>query len=550
VRTAGDDKVYVAQAVEMARQGAWFSQTLAGEPNYYKGPLHYIFLRVGMIFFGNSMWATVWMNLFLILIASVMIGRIVQRNMREFTGWPFFAGMFFAMNAGIYSHAFASQMEVGTACLLAIGLYHLDKAGPGKGDLKFWIIAGITGWLKSPLHSVFLGSAAMLFWAYTGELIPRIKSAKAWGAALVGILVCCAGYLPAALLDWKNFFETYVQRETLQKPANGSKWHYPVVPFFTYFLLPWMIPSFVAYYDGISRYWRRSRPIRSTIGSRRVVALGVSLVIPSVAFFIWHPYRGQNYNLPAISGLILIVTSLWATRANTWNKYYQISLGLTSLLVFGVVSALTYFTRHYDPMPFWWSSWRLPILWLGFVLTARGIWREGINLNMARPDSLARRSIWLFLALGGLIATLGEREMIDIRDRIYQSRKTGEKLLVSYYNLPKHPNPCCTNIWSEWGYLNFMIPYPVSGLFTEAQLLDAVKRGHLILVPGDEWLADMHAKLDAIYPPSKWKVDPWKRWKTKGKNAQGVPAWQESWDTRDLSKLEKNYFMVKIDTTP
>ena len=32
VRPAGDDKVYVSQAVEMARSGHWFLQTLANVP--------------------------------------------------------------------------------------------------------------------------------------------------------------------------------------------------------------------------------------------------------------------------------------------------------------------------------------------------------------------------------------------------------------------------------------------------------------------------------------------------------------------------------------
>lgn len=543
VRPAGDDKVYVSQAIEMAERGAWFTQTLGGEPNYYKGPLHYILLRLGMIVFGDSMWATVWMNLFLLLIASVLLGRIVQRNMRDFPGWPFFAGLAFALNAGIYSHVFASQMEVETACLMAICLYLLDRSEGGKADLRFWIFCGLTGWLKSPLHSVLMGGTALLFWAWNRELLARVKSPQAWAAAAFGVFVCAAGYAPAYFLDGESFWNTYILRETFHKPPNGSKWHYPVIPFFTFFLLPWMLPAFVAFYDGLSRFWRRSRPIRSTPGSRRVVALGCALVAPSVAFFIWHPYRGQNYNLPVIGGLILVVTSLWASRSATWNKYYEAALGLTALVLIAVPTALTLITRHYDPMPFWWSSWRLPTLWLGFFLTARGFWREGITLHMLRPDSLARRSLWMWLALGGFLSTLGEREMIDVRDRIYLAQKNKETLTMSYYNLQK-------NIWSEWGYLNFQIPFRVRGLFSQQQLEEAVQRGDLILVPGDEWLADMRAKLEARYPFPKWKVEPWKRWKTKGKNAAGVPAWKESWETRDLSKLEKDFYMVKIDTRP
>src|SRR3989338_7031520 len=70
VRPAWDDKVYVSQAVEMAQNGHWFLQTLGGEPNYYKGPIHYILLRIGIAIFGLSMWATVYMSLILVILGS------------------------------------------------------------------------------------------------------------------------------------------------------------------------------------------------------------------------------------------------------------------------------------------------------------------------------------------------------------------------------------------------------------------------------------------------------------------------------------------------
>jgi 4-amino-4-deoxy-L-arabinose transferase-like glycosyltransferase len=539
IRTAGDDKVYVSQAVEMAAQGSWFMQTLGNEPNYYKGPMHYIFLRMGMGVFGDSMWATVWMNLVLVILAAIAIGAIVHRNMREFEGWGFWAGVAFAVNAGIFSHMFASQMELEMAAFFVFGLYFLDRSGPGIADLKFWVIAGLAGWLKSPLHAVFLGSTAILFWAWQGELWPRLRRPSAWASAIVGIAVCGLGYLPPFLMDGENWWNTYVLRETFHKPSNGAPWHYPIIPLFTYSLLPWMFPAFVAFADGISRLWRKERLIKSTPGSKRVVALGVCLVIPSVLFFLWHGYRGQNYNLPTIGGLFLVIAGTWATRAEKWNKAYGFSLGLTAVILFLVPILFTVITRQFDPMPFWWSSWLLPLLWVGALFTARGFWREGVTFQMARPASLARRSFWFFVALGALTSTLGEREMVDVRHRIFGAKKDGENLKVSYYNLQK-------NIWSEWGYLNFQIPYPVSGLFNEADLFRAVRGGELILVPGDEWLEKMKAAVDKEFPGAKYSVEPWRRWKTKGKNAEGVPVWRQAWDSRDLSKLEKHFYMVRV----
>jgi 4-amino-4-deoxy-L-arabinose transferase-like glycosyltransferase len=539
VRPAGDDKVYVSQAVEMAAQGNWFLHTLGGEPDYYKGPLHYLFLRAGMILFGDSMWATVYMNLLLVILGAMALGAIVHRHMREFDGWAVWTGMAFAVSAGIYSHVFASQMEVENAALFAIGLYFLDRAGPGKADLKFWIVAGLSGWLKSPLHSLLLGLTALIFWAWQKELLPRMRSPGAWLAAAAGVAVCTLGYLPAFLFDQDAFIATYIVRETLNKGANGAPWHYPIIPLFTYSLLPWMLPAFVAYADGISRLWRRKRPVRTTPGARRVMALGIALIIPSVFFFIYHPYRGQNYNLPVIGGLVLWVAAVWATRAEHWSKFYSFTLGLTAVLLLVVPAVLTYVSRHFDPMPFWWPSWLLPVLWIGALLSARGLWREGVTFHMARPASLSRRPLWFFLGLGFFLTVIGEREMVDIRDRIYTSRKESETLQVSYYNLQK-------NIWSEWGYLNFQIPYPVRGLFSEEQLLAAVEKGDLILVPGEYWLDEMRKQVGERFPEAEWTVEPWRRWKTKGKNADGVPAWKEAWTSRDLSKLERNYYMVRV----
>lgn len=539
VRPAGDDKVYVSQAIEMAEAGNWFLQRLGNEGNYYKGPLHYILLRVGMALFGFKMWVTIYMNLILVILGALAIGSIVHRNMREYEGWAFWAGFAFAVNAGIFSHVFASQMEVETAAFFAIGLYFLDRSGRGWKDLKFWLVAGLTGWLKSPLHSVLLGSAAILFWGYTKELWPRILSLEAWLCALAGILVCTVGYAPAFLLDRDVFIYAYVNRETLWKPSNGTPWHYPITPFFTYSLLPWMLPGFVAYFDFLTRFFRKQRAVKATVGSRRVVALGAALIIPNVAFFLYHPYRGQNYNLPAMGGLILLVAGTWATRAKSWDKAYSLSLALTALAILSVPLSINYVTSHFNPMPFWWPSWQMAVIWIGALLTARGFWKEGVSFQMIRPDSLARRSLWLFLALGTLMATFGEREMIDVRDRIYTAKKNNETLNLTYYNLQK-------NIWSEWGYLNFMIPYKVRGLFTEEDLAASIKNGDTILVPGDEWIADMKPRVEKLFPKATWKMEPWRRWKTKGKNEQGVPAWKEAWDLKDLSKVERNFYMVHI----
>ena len=86
LRMAGDEKVYVTQSVEMAREGRWFVQTLAGEPSYFKGPLHYVLTRVGLGVFGNRLLAGTWMNLALALLAGLAMHRLGKKRWNDKAG--------------------------------------------------------------------------------------------------------------------------------------------------------------------------------------------------------------------------------------------------------------------------------------------------------------------------------------------------------------------------------------------------------------------------------------------------------------------------------
>src|SRR5271169_1005332 len=79
VRTAGDEKVYVSEALEMAAHGNWFVQRLQDQPDYYKGPLHYILVRIGLIVFGHSPWAALYMNYLLLIVGALSIAALVRK---------------------------------------------------------------------------------------------------------------------------------------------------------------------------------------------------------------------------------------------------------------------------------------------------------------------------------------------------------------------------------------------------------------------------------------------------------------------------------------
>ncbi len=549
-RTAGDDKVYVAQAVEMERDGSWFVQTLSDEPDYRKGAFHYIALRLGFIVFGDSMWATVYMNLILIVLASIAVAAMTGRHLGGDHNWAFWAGTAFALNGGIFSHAFASQMEVALACVFAIGLYFLDLANSkdGSKDWMFWLVAGFAGMIKSPLHAVLLGTSGILFWIATGTLLSRLKSPKAWLAMASGVLFCVVSYLPPILLDYENFMATYLGRETFEKGSNGAPWHYPITPLFTYSLIPWMFAAIVAYFDGFRRFFLRIKGWKSQkkvdfakqSGHERLVLLGWCLIIPSIVFFLYHPYRGQNYNLPVIAGLIVWLAALWSTSQGVWRKAYRVSMVLMGVIVLLVPILITIVVDHFRPMPIWWATWTLPVLWIGGVLTAKGYWDEAIRFEMLRPQVLARKSIWFFWAVGFFLVVIGEREMIDIRNVYKREVEKKPEISFAYYNLHM-------NVWSEWAYLRFWAGVPVYGLHKEESIKRAIENRDMVIVLNEEQRKEVRDLVIEDYPNLKIKSTVWRRWKTKGRDKNGVPAWKRAWKQQDLSVIEKHYYILSFE---
>ena len=543
IRVAGDDKVYVAQALEMKKEGRWFVQTLAEEPDYRKGPFHYILLRLGIMGMGNSMWSTVYMNLVLLLLASLALALLVQKYLGK--NWAVFSALAFSLNMGIYTHAYTSQMEVELACLLAISLFFLDRCSAnGRKDWCFWLIAGLAGTVKSPIHAIFLGVTALLFWLITGEWKERLRSIHAWWGLSLGIGFCLFSYAPAILLDYENFFETYIMRENFSKVSNQKPWYYPLTPLFTYFLIPWMFVSFVAYGDAIGRFFSflrkpKQRKKISFEGKNRLMLLSLCLLLPSILFFILHPYRGQNYNLPVISGLIILVTILASSANAFWKKIYRGVLFLTALKILALPILLTVLVEHYKPMPFWWNSWTIPILWVCSIWTAKSFIEEATFSKFTKPQVLARNATWFFMGIAVFMSVLGEREMLDLRSYQEEATIKNQKLELSYYNLQK-------NTWSEWGYLNFWLGFPVIGLHTEADLKDAIEKEKVILVPGEPYRTRLIRFVEKNFPNYKMEERIWKRWQTKVKDRKGLSIWKLSWNKRDFSVLEKEYTIMRF----
>jgi 4-amino-4-deoxy-L-arabinose transferase-like glycosyltransferase len=523
LRMAGDEKVYLTQAIEMAREGRWFVQTLADEPNYFKGPLHYILVRIGMAVFGNRLIAGTWMNGAFALASALAVFSLIRRRWNEKSA--VLLGIAMALNVGIVSHAFASQMEVEVAAFFTFAFVALAKSEekPGfKYEALFWITAGMAGWSKSPLHSVLISLGGLIYWTWNGSLLQKLRTPRFWAAGFLGAFVGILGYLPAAIADFPNFYEFFILREQFAKANNSRAWHYPMMPLL-HFALPW---TFIVL-AGFKRLpllfaSNGARNANSTIDIP-LARIGLSMAIPSLLMWATWSYKGQNYNLPILPALLFFGWACFKGQPPRWTIRAAGALGLISgILLFAIVA-------HFSPLPAWWgTSWLVFALAGIAVFAACFLFSEDVRI-------LSIGAAGFFIAFSSFITPLGEREMIGMQKFI----KDHSRVKLHYYNLDP-------SIWSEWSLLQLSLHRPIYGVHKKHQLSEATKTGHAVVVQNRDWLNIVLNYWKKSYgttskPPV---IVPWTRWLTKGTTSNGESRWRSAWIGKDLSLLEREFYIV------
>jgi len=534
IRTSGDDKIYTNQVVDMAQAGNWFVQRLGDRPEYLKGPFHYVMVRLGMLAFGDegaSGWALLYMHLILILLGSWALASLMGRHLPDWQkrGGPFWLAFSFATCLGVFAYMFVSQMELELAALFAIGIWLLDRIPPGGVGLGFWLVTATIGWVKSPLQSVFLGISALLFWFWNGELWARLRVRGTWVGGIIGILVCIAGFLPAALTDWKNFFHYYIEWEMLARGSNGQAWSVPLLSVFGFYLIPWLATFLVAYlWLGLAApFWRQDPP------RARLIRLGFAVLLPSVMYFLFHRFRGEPNNLPVIAGLFVLLGAAYSSPNVFWRKAFAISMLFNLPWVLLLVAAISWVGIHFWPLPAWCPMWFFPTVLLGGLISAVGIFRYGFLGEGMRLDKLAISMVGFFLALGSVGWVIGEREMWDLRAEIGRNR-----IELAYYD----PG---FDAFSERGLLAFWIHQPVQAASSPEQAVRALADGKWLLVASDEQVAELESRVVREFPTLSIKRIPWRRWLTQGRRPDGTPAWKAAWESRDLTLLERQFWILQ-----
>lgn len=516
VRMAGDEKVYVAQAIEMFRRGSWFLQSLAEVPYYYKGPFHHWCLIAGFNLFGLQLISSVYMHWLLLAIAAPLLYRTLSK--RYDSEKSLLVTAMVVSNVGLISHAFASQMEVEVSFFYLLCFMALVRFKGPRGELFFWLAAGAVGWVKSPVHSFLIGSSALVFFAFERTLIARAKTLGFWLRILAGIAFCVLAYVPILVRDYSAFYTTFIAYEHMGRSEVWRGYRKTLEPLI-HFTLPWTPIALLALVGFVRR-------LRSNL-KYPFVATALGLSIPVILFWMHSPSQGQNYNLPSL-GLLLIAIVLPRSLTLRSTRFAVRTIGLI-----GWVATAALFTlyRHFAPMPTWYPFIYQVITLGSFLLFSfLFLFGQGVRTWMIG-------SAFFVLAFLSLAKPVGEREVIGLREHLNAYPSTG----LVYYNSTR-------TIFAEWGLLELTYHRPVKLVQDSAKLEHDFKVDTTFIVPYDEGFIDLKTKLDAR--GIRYEVTDWKRWWAKGKDEKNVSFWTLAYRAHRFDPLERNVKLVRIVGDP
>ena len=542
LRPSGDEKVYIAQALEMKERGTWFLQWLAGEQNYHKGPAFYLLLRIGFIIFGtSSMWSVLYMNLLGLLISALFIEKIFKKYLQKSSGISLFASLSYAYSVGMYFHMFASQMEALQVSFYAISLcfLYLSEYKESRTLYHFglWLSIGFLGLLKSPIYSVLPGLSVLLVWFLRKKFIERLANLKVLACVGSGVLLVMLGFAPAFFLDQENFINTYIIRETLSKGPNSVPWYASALPPFTLYLFPWVLPGITCFILAIWLIFRRKIEFTSEEGL--FLKCCVLFALPTIVFFTFHPYRSEVYTLPIISCTLSVFAILMGKPQVLKNSCLQLSFITSGFAFVFLCAAIVFLHFSIDPFPSeWWPSW----LTISFItLTALSLvflHRSIKNRYLINLTGLAISPIPFFIALALFLNALGKRDFMDFSSNIEQIESHNVQNLA-YLNMPRHT-------WSEWGALNMWLHHPVRGIHKMEELKKLVEMGGVLIVPErsiTDFIDLLHRKFESV----DYKINKIRRWMVHGKTQKGDMKTLEYFiKTGNLKDLERYDYWISF----
>jgi len=483
----GDQKTYIAVAMEMRERGEWLQPLLFGEPNYLKPPFQYWMTLLSWKVFGFHVFATFLPGVLALLGTGWLLNEIA--SLLGERRWYVNSGLWFAATAGAMTYALSAQMDIYVCLFYAgawwAGLKFLASTEDSERNVGWlyaaFLIAGLSSLVKSPLYAAFWVSGYLIYLLISGEWL-LFKNRHLYLAWAAGIFLGLLWFIILFARDGASFWDQYILHEQFQKGANGGKLADLWLP-----LLYMAFPFTLLLFTAIRSAWMGRR----TTAILRFVA---AWCIPPALFFSLFPYRTSLYLFILVPALSILVD--WGCfRANRTRTFLWLARATGFLMAIGL-SLIGFLLYRLEFIPVWLF---LALAFTG-VASAYVLW-----FGYMRVFTITALFAVLFFRIGSAEVAKSDRYgLIALMDHPapYQGAMLDEN----------------RDIWNEVGLLSISIGSPMKRLFGYDDVVEHLEN-HGVLILSDEQEDKYRITLDHAFEARgehlDWKV--WKRFKRRQK---------------------------------
>ncbi len=481
----GDQKTYIAVAMEMRERGEWIKPLLFGEGNYLKPPFQYWMTLLGWQAFGFNLFGTFIPSVIALALTAWFLSEIAS-SLGE-RRWYVNSGLWFAATIGAMTYGTTAQMEI-YVCLFYTAAWwaamryfrvEMEERKPQWLYLAF-AIAGLSALVKSPLYSVLWVLSFCVYGTIAGEWL-LLKSKHLYLSLLVGIGVGLIWFLVILSMDGERFWDQYWIHEQLNKGGNGGTLGNLWGPLF-YLAFPFTLLAITA---ARALFLRRR--------SNSIITFLVAWCLPPAIFFSLYPYRTSVYLFILVPALAILVdwgcfrtnrtrTFLWASRA-------------TGILLFAALSIASLALYRAEFIQVWLAlalvftgSAAMIVTWMGWM----------------RMFALCSLTAILFFRIAAV--DIVSSDVDRLKTAIDRSQATSEWAMLDEGR----------NIWHEIGLLSVTLEKPMKRLFDLDDCVGVLNRGGLIIL-SDEDFDKYHHTLEKYLHDEGYDllIQPWKRFKRR-----------------------------------
>ncbi|MCM2279817.1 MAG: glycosyltransferase family 39 protein [Oligoflexia bacterium] len=510
----GDQKTYLATAMEMWERGSFLHPYLMGETSYFKPPWLFWATLAGWKLFGFGLFGAFFPSAVATAATATLVDSISRRvdwRRTDARGWAPSAGLWLAGCAGTVTYGTTAQMEIWIVFFYALGWWcflNHHESGRWRWLAAGLVVSGLSALNKSPLYSVFSVLGYWLYLAFApGGAGPRPgQGARRWFlrpdfylAHLLGVAVGLSWYAAIWHTDRDRFWSQYVLQETLGKcGGNGSSVVRMWADFAT-FCVPFLlllVPAFAR---------------AAELGRKRLAFLAAWAVIPA-AFFSYFPYRTETYLYILVPALAIWLD--WTWRGAGPAKWVA---RLNGALLCGLLLAVAAFVGLAGFVAWPWAV-GLGLSGLVFLVTS---WNSLGNAGRG----LASAALGVIFAFRLCAVSMGERDLEGLRDAV--AAQSGRKLAFLDEG---------RNIWHEVGLLSAAVGRPSQRLYSREEALRAARGGAMLVLDA--------AQAKAFQPAlekgkARVRTASWLRWQ----RSFAVPSLK---DLRELGSKEKRRALTLV----